>query len=140
MHIHISLANDTDGLLWKWIPLKPKGSRPPPRSGVSIATSANGSSAYTFGGVVDAEEDEEVLEGHFSNDLLMLDLANQKWWPVNLKTQTGSDTEPRNPNVGPSPRMKAGLAISKGILYLYGGQVEQKNKQYTLGDLYSLGM
>lgn len=181
MLISVSLlANDTTGLAWKWIPMKPKGSRPSPRSGVSITTTANGNSTYAFGGVIDAEEDEEVLEGHFSNDLLMLDLVNHKWWPVNLKTKSdnkseqlqkedqqntagaeatssdgvftmtvgGSGKQPEAKSVkadeavsvvGPSPRMKSGLAISKGVLYLYGGQIEQKNKQFTLNDLHSLG-
>lgn len=39
----------------------------------------------------------------------------------------------------PSPRMKPGMAVCKGSLYLYGGQFEQGNKQCTLNDLYSLG-
>lgn len=47
----------------------------------------------------------------------------------------------RSPNTSqPSPRMKPGMAICKGILYLFGGQVEQKNRQFTITDLYSLGM
>lgn len=39
----------------------------------------------------------------------------------------------------PSARMKPGMAVCKGSLYLYGGQLEQGDKQYTLNDLYSLG-
>lgn len=40
----------------------------------------------------------------------------------------------------PSQRMKPGLAICKGTLYLYGGEYENGSKQYTLNDFYSLGM
>lgn len=111
--------------------MKPRGSRPAPRSGVSLAISANGNSAYSFGGVLDADEDEERLEGHFSDELLMFDLVKHKWWPVNINSTFGA--------LSPSPRMRPGLAISKGVLYLYGGQFERKNKQLTLNDLYSLG-
>jgi hypothetical protein len=39
----------------------------------------------------------------------------------------------------PSPRMNCGLAAKHGILYLYGGLVEDGNKQFTLSDFYSLG-
>lgn len=39
----------------------------------------------------------------------------------------------------PSPRMKPGLTVCKGQLYLYGGVFEQGNKQFTLNDLYTLG-
>lgn len=39
----------------------------------------------------------------------------------------------------PSPRMKPGLAVCKGTLYLYGGEYEEGSKQYTLNDFYSLG-
>lgn len=39
----------------------------------------------------------------------------------------------------PSQRMKPGLAICKGTLYLYGGEYENGSKQYTLNDFYSLG-
>lgn len=40
----------------------------------------------------------------------------------------------------PSPRMNCGLAVKHGILYLYGGLVEDGDKQFTLSDFYSLGM
>lgn len=39
----------------------------------------------------------------------------------------------------PSARMKPGLAICKGHIYLYGGEYESGSKQYTLNDFYSLG-
>ncbi|KAL3860433.1 hypothetical protein ACJMK2_010557 [Sinanodonta woodiana] len=38
----------------------------------------------------------------------------------------------------PSPRMNALLAIKSGVLFLYGGIVEEGDKQVTLTDFYSL--
>lgn len=40
----------------------------------------------------------------------------------------------------PSPRMNCGLAVKHGVLYLYGGLVEDGDKQFTLSDFYSLGI
>ena len=41
---------------------------------------------------------------------------------------------------GPSPRFGAQLAIKQGILYLFGGLVEDSNdRQFTHKDLYCLG-
>mgnify|MGYP006952282179 FL=1 len=39
----------------------------------------------------------------------------------------------------PSPRMNSGLIVKNGNLFLYGGLVEDDDKQYTLADMYSLG-
>jgi hypothetical protein len=39
----------------------------------------------------------------------------------------------------PSPRMNCGLAVKHGLLYLYGGLIEDGDKQFTLSDFYSLG-
>lgn len=43
-----------------------------------------------------------------------------------------------NANI-PSQRMKPGMAICKGTLYLFGGEYENGSKQYTLNDFYALG-
>jgi hypothetical protein len=39
----------------------------------------------------------------------------------------------------PSPRMNCGLAVKHGLLYLYGGLIEEGDKEFTLSDFYSLG-
>lgn len=57
--------------------------KPPPRSGVSFALAPNGK-CYTFGGVMDVQEDEENLQGQFSNDLHYFDLSNPVWRFVEL--------------------------------------------------------
>jgi len=40
----------------------------------------------------------------------------------------------------PSPRINAGMAVKNNILYIYGGIVEEGNREYTLHDFYSLSM
>ncbi|XP_062033525.1 kelch domain-containing protein 4 isoform X1 [Lepus europaeus] len=44
------------------------------------------------------------------------------------------------PEVGPSPRSHAMLAVKHGLLYLYGGMFEAGDRQVTLGDLYCLDL
>lgn len=185
--IHLNLIwtfsseNDATGLQWKWSTVKPGGLRPAPRSGVTVTVAPNGR-AYIFGGVLDTDEDEERLEGQFSNEMHALDLSTQVWRLIELsgkkekkskkdgnKSTADEQMEASEPNqvtsdgiftmtVGaakdvstskshsndsaantPSPRMKPGLAICKGQLYLYGGELENGSKQYTLNDFYSLG-
>lgn len=63
--------------------MKQTGSRPGPRSGLSLTPSPPGR-AYLFGGVQD-EEDEEVLKGHFFNDLYVLELDKGHWRTVVLR-------------------------------------------------------
>lgn len=38
----------------------------------------------------------------------------------------------------PSPRINAGIAVKHNVLYLYGGIIEDGDRQYTLSDFYSL--
>ena len=40
----------------------------------------------------------------------------------------------------PSPRMGAQMCVKHGLLYLYGGTVEDGDKQFTLNDMFALGM
>lgn len=157
--------------------------KPLPRSGVGLTTTTNGI-GYTFGGVVDVDEDEENVLGNFSNDMHSIDLAKQTWRLIELNpksnepkgsaaekdqemeeakpvkavsddgvfkmvvgggpaTFTGVFGQAPKPKAAignvPSPRMKASLVVCKKQLYLYGGIVEDGNKQFTLADFYSLG-
>lgn len=75
---------DVTGLIFKWTSVKPGGFRPAPRSGVNVTVAPNGK-AYIFGGVLDVNEDEERLDGQFSNEMHMLELSNQTWRLVELK-------------------------------------------------------
>lgn len=58
--------------------MKAGGYRPPPRSGVNVTVAANGK-AYIFGGVLDVNEDEESLDGQFSNEMHVLDMTSLTW-------------------------------------------------------------
>lgn len=70
---------------WKWNQIKLGGRRPVPRSGVAF-TIANGR-IYTFGGVLDTEEDDVNLRGQFSNEIHFLDTTGGglTWRKVELK-------------------------------------------------------
>lgn len=63
--------------------MKAGGFRPTPRSGVSVTVAANGK-GYIFGGVQDTDEDEENLDGQFSDEMHSLDLAGQSWRLIEL--------------------------------------------------------
>lgn len=177
--------SENDPKAWKWSTVKPGGFKPVPRSGVNVAVAPNGK-AYTFGGVLDVDEDEENLSGNFSNEMHSIDLASYVWRQIELtgkrdkkklkkadkdvemdsvddKTEIatvssdgvftmvvggggGSVDKPSDSlknsvnscNI-PSARMKPGLVVCKGLLYLYGGVYEEGDKQYTLSDFYSIG-
>lgn len=133
---------------------------------------------------MDTDEDEERLEGQFSNEMHALELSNQVWRLIEFSgkkekktkkdgnklstdeqqmetvesnqvtthgifTMTVGATKDASTSLKsqsnectantPSPRMKPGLAICKGQIYLYGGELENGSKQYTLNDFYSLG-
>lgn len=68
---------------WTWTRVSPSGSKPPPRSGFSLATAPAGR-AVLFGGVCD-EEEEELLSGDFYNDLYLYDVAKNRWFPGLLR-------------------------------------------------------
>lgn len=40
----------------------------------------------------------------------------------------------------PLPRINAGMVVKNNLLYLYGGILENLDRQYTLSDFYSLGI
>uniref|UniRef100_A0A4W6DRX4 Kelch domain containing 4 n=1 Tax=Lates calcarifer TaxID=8187 RepID=A0A4W6DRX4_LATCA len=73
---------------WTWSRVNPSGNKPPPRSGFSLAVGPGGR-AVLFGGVCD-EEEEEILEGDFYNDLYLYDIVKNRWFPGVLR---GNKTE-----------------------------------------------
>lgn len=40
---------------------------------------------------------------------------------------------------GPTARMSAMMTVQRSTLYVYGGVLEKDDKQFYLGDMYSLG-
>lgn len=79
---------------WKWVQVKPTGIPPSPRSGFSIAVSAN-NHAYAFGGVHDEDNDEENLVSIFHSDLYLLDMENGRWLPITLHGKESKDIKRR---------------------------------------------
>nr|CAD7424242.1 unnamed protein product [Timema monikensis] len=212
--------NDETGTKWKWVSVKHTGVGFSARCGMSVAV-APGNRAYTFGGVFDVEQEED-LAGEFFNELHHLDLDKIMWRNVALsgkrepgkskkrrrkdeegnvegdgsadeggsdqnitdmdvttEDQVADDDGTSKPTVvpsttilsddgvfkvtqgptpqpsssqevvgseaaknqhlfAPSPRMNCGLVIKDGVLYLYGGLIEDGDKQLTLSDFYSL--
>ncbi|XP_004069791.1 kelch domain-containing protein 4 isoform X1 [Oryzias latipes] len=90
---------------WAWSRLNPSGSKPPPRSGFSLAAGPAGR-AVLFGGVCDEEEDE-TLEGDFYNDLYLFDSVKNRWFPGVLR---GNKTEKKKRRRG----KKAGVEEEGG--------------------------
>ncbi|GAB0092187.1 kelch domain-containing protein 4 [Sergentomyia squamirostris] len=84
--------HDAKGASWKWVSIKMGGMRPPPRSGVSFVVAPNGR-LYTFGGVMDTEEDEESIKGQFTNELHSFDVENRVWRKIEL---SGSKQESKS--------------------------------------------
>lgn len=75
--------------------MKAGGYRPPPRSGVNVTVAANGK-AYIFGGVLDVNEDEESLDGQFSNEMHVLDMTSLTWRLVELKGKKDVKAKSKN--------------------------------------------
>ncbi|CAD5117128.1 DgyrCDS5936 [Dimorphilus gyrociliatus] len=84
MFLLSSQNNETGAdVKWKWSQIKHSGSKPNPRSGFSMISTAQ-NRAFLFGGVIDEEDDEDV-EGLFLNDMYSLDLDRTKWYQVFLQ-------------------------------------------------------
>ncbi|XP_018331118.1 kelch domain-containing protein 4 [Agrilus planipennis] len=75
-------GNDASGLKWKWVQTKIGGICVSARCGMPI-TAASGGVAYTFGGVYDVE-DEENLTSSFFDDLYCMDLGKLRWHTVQI--------------------------------------------------------
>ncbi|XP_060595724.1 kelch domain-containing protein 4-like [Ruditapes philippinarum] len=69
---------------WKWVNVKQSGSRPSPRSGLSLATVSN-NRAVCFGGVFDEEDNDDELKGKFYNTLYFLELDKGKWFEGEMR-------------------------------------------------------
>lgn len=91
-HTDSFVLQEVDGK-WKWNNLKPGGRRLVPRSAVACTGGAAGR-IYTFGGVMDTEEDDENLRGQFSNEIHFLDTSGGgvAWRKIEIKPKK-SDKE-----------------------------------------------
>ncbi|KAF5277128.1 hypothetical protein FQA39_LY06366 [Lamprigera yunnana] len=173
--------NDTTGTKWKWVQTKLSGTQMSQRSGMTMTVAPN-NIAYSFGGVFDVEDEEDITSTFF-NDLFMLDLNNMLWKNINVlkkddkmkeqeevrmeldveqsapqvvaddgiftvtvgpaistNVKVTDEIGKRSKNLNPSIRMNCGLAVNHGILYLFGGMLEDGDRQVTMSDFYSLDL
>lgn len=76
---------------WKWSQVKQGGSKPSPRSGMSIVTGA-ANKAYLFGGVCD-DEDEESIKSQCMNDFYLLETDKGVWRNLELRQEVSEVAE-----------------------------------------------
>ncbi|XP_053401413.1 kelch domain-containing protein 4-like isoform X2 [Mercenaria mercenaria] len=79
---------------WKWVNVKQSGSRPSPRSGLSLASVSN-NKAVCFGGVFDEEDDDDQLRGKFYNTLYFLELDKGKWFEGEVRGRKTTEKKKR---------------------------------------------
>ncbi|KJE89727.1 Klhdc4-prov protein, variant [Capsaspora owczarzaki ATCC 30864] len=128
---------------WKWSKVKRSGDAPSARSGFSMVMGKR--MAIMFGGVFD-EETEDEIEGTFFNDLYAFNLEKKRWFQIVLQGDKegaeGEDSATKESKdeaaVEPLPRIQAHLAVKNNTMFLWGGIVEEDEKELTLGDMYSL--
>ncbi|XP_050398293.1 kelch domain-containing protein 4 [Patella vulgata] len=100
--------------------------------------------------------EETVEEAEECLDELKLDKQREATNDVDMETESssvftvkiGPQSSRSGDNKGednddifrPSPRMNCALSVKGSVLYLYGGLVEDGDKQITLADLYSLDL
>ena len=135
---------------WRWRQVKQSGQKPWPRSGFTMAQTGP-NRAVMFGGVQDEDLDED-LGSVFFNSMSCLDVVSHRWFNFDLRgakaaasddddeemDHDGAGTAAPAASVMPCPRMNSGVVVKRNIMYVYGGIVEQNNRQITLNDLWSI--
>merc|ERR1711990_461052 len=125
------LTFDEKSKKWKWEKAKQGGDSPVPKSGVAMC-SINDHRMVTFGGSQDDDDDDE-LNSEAHDDMNFYDTKTQRWFTAVVKAKEETDSKLR-----PGPRMDTQLTLKNGILYLYGGILEQGDRSYILNDLWSI--
>ena len=129
-------------LPWRWTQLRQGGDKPtPPRCGstaVLLPSPANSSACRVlfYGGVADQEQEDDV-QGSFSNDSYIFDVEKKKWVKIEMKMALSEAQEPLPPL---RPRMNVQLAVKGHHLFLHGGTCEVKDRQVTLSDFYIMDL
>ncbi|KAK7863617.1 hypothetical protein R5R35_006156 [Gryllus longicercus] len=84
------------------------------------------------------EEDEEALPAVIEDGVFTMTLGTASTSAV--QETVVSESSNKTKYFVPSPRMNCGLAVKGGVLYLYGGMIEDGDRQYTYSDFYSLDL
>lgn len=130
-HSDAFVLQEVDGK-WRWSSCKPGGRRPVPRSAVSC-TGGPGGRIYTFGGVMDTEEDDENLRGQFSNEVNFLETAGGglAWRKVELKTKKVEKMETTAAEKEEAPQVKT---TSDGVFTITVGGSSASKAPVTAGN------
>ncbi|KAJ3260343.1 hypothetical protein HK103_000978 [Boothiomyces macroporosus] len=115
-----------------------------------------------FGGVSDIQEDEETIESVVHGDMFQYQIDGNKWYPLTLKSKGKKqkkekkvvhDSDDSDADISeqveqieiskplwPGERFNTMLVVVKNQLYMYGGILENKNKEITLNDLWTINL
>ena len=129
-----ALKMNTDLKAIKWDKLRKPGGTPPQQRTGSTTVCHKGK-GILFGGVSDIVEEEETIESIVHQDSFQYNIDSNKFYPLHLKAKK-DDLE----TLVPGPRFNPMVAISKNILYMYGGILEIGQKEFTRCDLWSLNL
>ncbi|XP_044732387.1 kelch domain-containing protein 4 [Chrysoperla carnea] len=128
---------DLEKLVWRTITLNKKSDKPKRRR----KDKGEGENSDESG---DEEDEMEVDEETAPKETTIADdgIFTVKIGPSTSTNGSVSSSAPLSQvtEFWPSPRMNCGMAIKRGILYIYGGMIEDGDKQLTLNDLYSLDL
>lgn len=111
---------------YSWSKVRAKGAAPNPRAGMTMAIHRE--RAVVFGGSTDIESEFDFATT-CHNDLFSLSLGERNVWNE-VKVQKGA----------PLPRRHAQMVVKGNNLIVFGGVLEQKKKEITLNDWYSLDL
>jgi hypothetical protein len=107
---------------------------------------------YSFGGVEDVEEEDEIQSAFF-NDLYVVNLgADKPTWHTVVQGGddkpsggsggggggAGADAGDAQVSLAPSPRINAHTCVQGSVLWVYGGSIESGSRHVTLSDLHHL--
>jgi hypothetical protein len=84
-----------------------------------------------FGGVSDIIEDEETIESVVYADFFQFNLDSNKFYPIHLKSS-------KSESLQPGARFNPMMAVSKNVLYMLGGILEEDEKELTLNDFWCI--
>lgn len=122
---------------WAWVKIKCSGAEPNLRSGAAMTLRTDGK-AYSFGGAVDTEEEDEI-DSTFFNDLYVVDVTKRPTWHImNSGAPPPGGAAAAAAADAPSPRLNAHLCVQGSVLWVYGGSIEHGSRHVTLSDLHCL--
>eukprot|EP00644_Phytophthora_capsici_P012416 jgi/Phyca11/121937/e_gw1.46.430.1 len=134
-----------------WEKLSRKGQAPSPRGGAAVTVHKQ--RFILFGGVFDEEQRRHAIKSTFYNDLFVYDMDRRRWFEFKLRGKKSTDGKRRrkkktqnleddaaDDTPAPCPRINPAVMIRGSTLYVYGGVVEDGDREITLDDCWSLDL